>query len=108
MKLTDLSDKLKLSVITDISCEEFDGVYVGDFLSRAMSHVECGNLWVTIMNNINVIAVASLTDAAAVVLCEGVKLMPDALEAARDKGITVLESSLSAYELCCRIYEIIG
>ena len=52
------------------------------------------------MNNVNVIAVASLTDAAAILLAENVSLMPDALAAAREKDVTVLSSGLSVYELC--------
>ena len=64
-----------------------------------MSRVEEGCLWLTIMNNINVIAVASLADAAAVILCEDVRLNGEALEAACSKGVTVLYSSLRAYEL---------
>ncbi len=82
---------------------DFDGVYAGDLLSRAMSHVEADNLWITIMNNMNVIAVASLTEAAAVLLAEGVALVPEALEAAREKGICVLSSDKTVYELCAEI-----
>jgi len=82
---------------------DFDGVYAGDLLSRAMSHVEADNLWITIMNNMNVIAVASLTEAAAVLLAEGVTLVPEALEAAREKGICVLSSDKTVYELCAEI-----
>ena len=101
MKLNDLMEK---TVLTPASPEmtlpeAFEGVYVGDLLSRAMSRVEEGCLWLTIMNNINVIAVASLADAAAVILCEDVRLTEDALEAACSKGVTVLYSSLGAYEL---------
>ncbi|MBQ1503024.1 MAG: hypothetical protein IIZ35_03385, partial [Clostridia bacterium] len=62
--------------------------------------VEADDLWITIMNNVNVIAVASLTDAAAILLAENVSLMPDALAAAREKDVTVLSSGLSVYELC--------
>ena len=61
------------------------------------------NLWLTIMANTNVIAVASLTEAAAVILAEGVELLPEALEAAQDNGITVLSSDKSVYELCLLI-----
>ncbi len=104
MKLSDISRELSLTAVTENTPESFDGVYCGDFLSRAMSHIEADNLWVTIMNNINVIAVASLTEASAVLLCEGVKLMPEALAAAREKGIAVLETPLSAYEVCGIIY----
>ncbi len=86
--------------------EAFDGVYVGDLLSRAMSRVEEGCLWLTIMNNINVIAVASLADAACVILCEDVRLTDDALAAACSKGVCVLYSPLGAYELCCVVNEV--
>ena len=107
MKVSDIKDRLSMKAVTDIVREDFDGVYCGDFLSRAMSRVEEGNLWITIMNNINVIAVASLTDCSAVILCEDVHLMPDALEAAKEKEVTILETSLTAYEACCRINELI-
>lgn len=100
MKLSEIIEKLDLVTVAGESDAEYEGIYAGDFLSRAMSRVESGNLWITIMNNVNVIAVASLTDAAAVLLAEGVILMPDALEAAREKGVFVLSSDMSVYELC--------
>ncbi len=105
MKLKELMEKVALTPASPemLLPEEFEGVYVGDLLSRAMSRVEENSLWLTIMNNINVIAVASLADAAAVVLCEDVRLTDEALEAACSKGVTVLYSSLGAYELCCAI-----
>ena len=106
MTLNDIREKLELSPICGDTDKEFEGVYVGDLLSRAMSHVEADNLFVTIMANVNVIAVASLTEAAAVILCEDVELPADALEAANKNEITVLGTPLSAYELCCRIYDI--
>ena len=99
MTLQTLCEKLGLEKIILDHDTEISGVYVGDFLSRAMSRVEEGNLWLSIMNNINVIAVASLADAAAVILCEDVRLTDDALEAACSKGVTVLYSPLGAYEL---------
>ena len=106
MKLSELCEKLSLTVIAGNTDAAFDGVYAGDLLSRAMSHVEADNLWITIMSNINVIAVASLTEAAAVLLAEDVELVPEALDAARDKDITVLSSPLTVYELCVKIGEL--
>ena len=58
------------------------------------------------MSNSNVIAVASLTECAAVILAESVELMPDALEAARENGILVLSSDMTVYELCVKIGEL--
>ncbi len=103
MLLSDLTKAVCLKTVVGKTDVSFDGVYVGDLLSRAMSHVEADNLWITIMNNINVVAVASLTEAAAVILAEGVTLMPEALEAAKEKGIYILSSEESAYTLCCQI-----
>lgn len=106
MNISDLCGKLALKVVCGDTGREFAGVYAGDLLSRAMSHVKSDNLWLTIMTNTNVIAVASLTEAAAVIIAEGVELLPDALEAAMENDITVLSSDLTVYELCVKISEV--
>ncbi len=106
MTINSIANELELSLVCGDLNLEFEGVYVGDLLSRAMSRVESGNLFVTIMANVNVIAVASLTEAAAVILCEGVELPEDALSSAEKNEITVLSTPLSAYTVCCRIHDI--
>ena len=105
MRINDIKNELELSLVFGDMNAEFEGVYVGDLLSRAMSRVEAGNLFVTIMANVNVIAVASLTEAAAVVLCEGVELSDDAWAAAEKNDITVVSTPLSAYDFCCRLHD---
>ena len=106
MNLTELAARLGLETVAgDTEGREWHGVYAGDLLSRAMSHVKADNLWITIMCNTNVIAVASLTEAAAVILAEGVELLPEALDAAVDNGITVLSSDKTVNELCIAIHE---
>ena len=106
MKLTELREKLELRLVCGEEDKDFDGVYAGDLLSRAMSHVEADNLWITIMPNTNVIAVASLIEAAAVILAEEVELQADALAAAKENGITVYSSERTVYELCVMISEV--
>ncbi len=104
MTLQELKDVLSLECVCGSASDaEWDGVYAGDLLSRAMSHVKYDNVWITIMANTNVIAVASLTEAACVILAESVELLPDALEAARENGINVFSSPLTVYELCAKI-----
>lgn len=106
MKLDKIIREAGLIPATDTLSQSYEGVYAGDLLSRAMSSVEAGNLWLTIMNNVNVIAVASLAEAAAVVLCENVRLTDEALNAARDKGVCVLYSEKSVYALCALIHDV--
>ena len=103
MKLRDVCELLSASVVCGDVDKSFEGVYVGDLLSRAMSRVACDNLWVTIMSNENVVAVATLTEPCAVILAEDVELQPDAKKSAEENGITVLTSPLSAYEICTRV-----
>lgn len=106
MTLTQLCSSLELVHICGTLEKEFCGVYCGDFLSRAMGKANKDNLWVTIMNNPNCIAVASLADVSAIVLAEGVRLSDDALDAAMENDITVLSTELPAYELCLAIGKI--
>jgi len=100
MKTHAVAEILGLRVLAGKIPEEYFGVYAGDLLSRAMSHVAEGDLWITIMSNVNVIAVASLTEAAAVILAENVTMEKDVLAAAEAKGICVLASDKTVYEIC--------
>ena len=65
-----------------------------------MGRAKADNAWVTIMSNVNVVAVASLSDVACVILAEGVTLDADVLGVATDCGINVLSTTLPAYEAC--------
>ncbi|MBE6707858.1 MAG: AraC family transcriptional regulator [Ruminococcaceae bacterium] len=103
-----ISEKLELDVLCGDTDREVNGVYTGDLLSWVMSKLTADKVWITIMSNINVIAVASLADAACVILAEGVEPDPEALEAAKSKDVTLLSSPLDAYSLCVRISELTG
>ncbi|MBE6538788.1 MAG: AraC family transcriptional regulator [Ruminococcaceae bacterium] len=105
MKISEICEKIEAKVLCGDTDKCFEGVYVGDLLSRAMSHVCEDNIWITIMSNVNVIAVASLTEPAAVLLAESVELTEDVLAGAAENGITVLSSPLGAYELCVRLHD---
>ena len=77
---------------------EINGVYIGDLLSWVMGKAQGDNAWITIMSNINTLAVASLTDVACVILAEGVTLEDEVKTAAQNKGINVITSTYSAYD----------
>ena len=77
---------------------EVSGCYIGDLLSWVMGRCGDGELWITIMSNVNVVAVSTLADAASVILAEGVTLDDEVLKVALEKGVNVLSTELSAYE----------
>ena len=86
---------------------EINGAYIGDLLSWVMGKAQADNVWITIMSNINVIAVASLSDVACVLLAEDVTLENDVLNTAKEKGINVLSTSLSAFDIANKISDVI-
>ncbi len=79
---------------------EVSGVYVGDLLSWVMGRAEEGNAFVTIMTNLNVIAVASLRELSCVIFAEGVAVPQEVIDAAAEKEINLLASGLPSYETC--------
>ena len=77
---------------------EIEGCYIGDLLSWVMGRAKSGNAWITIMSNINIVAVASLADVSCIILAEGVTLDENVIKTASDKGVNVLSSDKAAYE----------
>ena len=92
--------------ITD-SNREIEGVYIGDLLSWVMGRAQQNDCWITIMSNINIIAVASLADVACIVLAEGVELDETVKTTALAKGINVYTSEKTAYELAALLASIL-
>ena len=86
---------------------EVNGAYAGDLLSWVMGRAEADNVWITIMSNINVVAVASLSDISCVLLAEDVTLDSDVLNTAKEKGINILGTSLAAYEAAIKVSGVI-
>lgn len=82
---------------------EAKGAYVGDLLSWVMGKACADNVWITIMSNVNIVAVATLADTSCILLAEGVVPEEDVLDTASQKGVNILSSELSAYELAKKI-----
>lgn len=85
-------------VLSDES-REIKGVYIGDLLSWVMGKAKQDDAWITIMSNINVLAVASLADTACVVLAEGVTVDEEFINTAVDKSVNIIKSDFGAYEI---------
>lgn len=84
---------------------KIEGCYIGDLLSWVMSKASMGDIWLTVMGNINSIAVATLNDVACIVLTENAPLDEIAKKKAEQQGITVLQSEKNSYQLATEIYE---
>lgn len=98
MKLKDVIDKLNANVVNATDTErEITGGYAGDFLSFVMGRAPEDCAWFTVMSNVNVAAVATLTGAGVVVLCEGVRAEEGLAARAKREGINLIETPLDIY-----------
>ena len=108
MTVEELSHKSDFGVITLPKPQrEISGVYIGDLLSWVMGRAKENDAWITIMSNINVVAVASLADVSCVILAENVLLDEEIVKAATSKEINVLKTSLPMYETAKILSELI-
>lgn len=86
---------------------EVASAYCGDLLSWVMSNAPADGAWLTIMSNVNVAAVAVLTDVSCIILTERVRPDETLLERAQSQGINLLGTSLSTYECALRLGELL-
>ena len=77
--------------------------YAGDLLSWVMGRAKADDVWLTVMGNINAIAVATLADVSAIVLVEDAALDAEALARANQQEVAVYTTSLPAYETALQI-----
>ena len=108
MKVNELTQKLSLEVLTMGDAErEIEGCYSGDLLSWVMSKAKDGDIWLTVMGNINAVAVAVLCDCACIILTDKAALDGEAKAKAEIQGVTILRSEKTAYELSVEISKLI-
>ena len=80
------------------------GCYIGDLLSNVMGRAMTGQLWFTVMTNINIMAVAQLLELSGIVLLEGNQPVEGVLERAVIENIPVFASGETAYEASVRFH----
>ena len=104
MTVNDIVSQLDLEVL-NMACSdrEIEGGYTGDLLSWVMSKAKYGDAWITIMTNVNIVAVASLVDTACVIVAENAELADDVIEKAKQQGVNLFRSEKSSFTLCLEI-----
>ena len=93
--LINSGDDLDRDITTPFCC---------DLLSIAMGRAPAGCAWVTVMGNMNTLAVATLADAACIIMAEGAFLDEVAMKKAKDQGITVFATEEPIFDAALWIY----
>ncbi len=109
MTVKDVAQELGAEIICEGNnvSRHVNGCYIGDLLSCVMSKSIQDNIWITIMSNVNVVAVATLTDVSCVLMCENTSPDDECLKAAINQGITLLKTKLPAYDAALKLSKIL-
>ncbi len=106
--LKDICSLADFSVV----CDSFDAnrsistPFCCDLLSIAMGKAKADSCWVTVMANVNTLAVASLADVSCIILAESAAFDSAVIEKAKEQGIAVFATDLPVFEAALRIYEL--
>ena len=90
MTVSEFSRESGYAVFTKGEDRAIETGYCGDFLSNIISRAPDACAWLTVMNNVNVAAVATLIDCACIILCEGVEPDEALYKRAESLGIWIL------------------
>lgn len=109
MKVNELVKELGCTVFcgADGLDAEIKGGYTSDLLSDVMGHLEEGMLWITMQTHQNILAVASLKDAAAILIVNEAEPDEETLQKGEAEEIPLLGTSLSAFEASGKIYQLL-
>lgn len=83
-------------------------VFCCDLLSIAMSKAPAGSVWVTVMGNVNAVAVCVLAEIGCLVLAEEAGLDEAALEKAASQGVTVLKTALPVFDAALAAHTVLN
>lgn len=109
LTLQTILDNIVLKVLTepvDFSEIEITSGYSSDLLSCVMTGAKTDGIWVTLIANINIVAVASLLEIPAIIITENAQ--PDAATIARanQEGIVLLSTPAGSYQVVGRLWQL--
>jgi len=109
VKLSEVVEKLSLDVKTvdDGLQKEVTGVYVSDLLSDVMANAKDGNIWITLQTHMNIVAVAGLKNLAGIIIVNNRQPEKEINEKAESEKITIMTTSLPAFEVAGELYKML-
>lgn len=108
MKLEEITNKIEFTKVTAYFGKEraVSGAYTSDLLSDVMANCKKDNVWITLQTHLNIIAVASLKELAAIIIVLDKEIDKDTLEKAEAENITILKTPMNAFQVSGKLYEL--
>ncbi len=108
-KVSDLKTILKLVTTDGDEEREIKDLYTGDLLSWVMGYVRGEDVVLfTVLNTVNLIAVATLLDLSAIVFCEGVYPNQEVIDKANEEGVCLFVSSDTTFHTALKVNKLLN
>jgi len=109
MNVEEIVKVLGLEVYTDceLASRKVTGGYVSDLLSDVMGHAKEGEMWITLQSHVNVVAIASLKELAAIVMVKGIEPGKEVVEKAEEEGIPLLGTMDDTFTLSGKLFQLL-
>jgi len=105
MQTSDLEQILGCTAIQNEYVDKtIDAAYTSDLLSDVMGNAPNDSVLITIQAHKNTIAVASLKDMRAIVICNSRPIPDDMIEAAKDEGLAIFKTHENQFEFSGKLY----
>ncbi len=108
MKLSEIATKLNLTTIFEGNLEaDIKSAYTGDLLSDVMGNGDAECILVTIQAHKNTLAVATLKDSPAIILCNNRPIPDDMLESAKDENVALFVTNENQFIVSGKLYALL-
>ena len=106
MKLRQIVEKFRLKVVcnADNLDVEVNNGYVSDLLSDVLANSEENDLWITLQIHPNIVAIASMKGLSGIEIINGREPEEETVRKAQEKGVAIMVSQMTAFELSGRLY----
>lgn len=94
-----LSEDYQLLTNTMMLNREFHQVYAGDLLSIVMKSASKGCTLITVISNLNTIAVAVLLEIPAIIITENQTITQAMIDKANEESVAIFKTSLKTHEV---------
>jgi hypothetical protein len=108
MNLREIVTALGLEIKTgeNLLDRQVRGGYAGDLLSDVLAHAKEGDVWITLQTHVNIVAVATAKNIAAIIIVQGRSPEPGTLQKAAEEQVPIFVSNLSTYDVVCMLSDL--
>ncbi len=108
MKVKDITNLSQLDLVNSNGNlnNEINEIFACDLLSHVMGHAQENSILITVLNNLNVLGVASLLDLSCVIFTHDTDLNETIIKKADELEIPLFVTKLSTAQITVKLYEL--